>query len=268
VSAAEEERAHTLSFLRRRVNAIRRRNPVLDEIRGVLDESAARYEVRSLLADALERGPGTRVGRELAAPLRRLAAVQQARLARWRKVRPGLEPVRVRGDLQRYRRKLAGFVANLAAADYLLRVRFFLPDIYSLPYTDLAVADAAGRWRPVAERAMVKPPLDDVPYHEVVFPFRMPGAPTAVRIAGYGYGGQGVAFVRVVGRRGREWRPTAIRATGGRVADATHLLTDDLRWCFLGEHDTRRGFMWNDYKRIAHSVEVGLAAVPASGRKA
>jgi hypothetical protein len=47
--------------------------------------------------------------------------------------------------------------------------------------------------------------------------------------------------------------------TEGQVRDPTAALTDDQRWCYLGEREARRGFRWNEYKEITHSVEVNLA---------
>jgi hypothetical protein len=64
-----------------------------------------------------------------------------------------------------------------------------------------------------------------------------------------------MCFVQVDGN-GKTLVPTAITAVEGSVSSPGHLLTDDLRWCYLGDGFIRDGFVVNDARKLVHAVEV------------
>ena len=138
-----------------------------------------------------------------------------------------------------------------------------MPDIYSSPIINISVKDKKGRYVPIIEKRILKPPLEELSYYEYVFPFNLKGIPSSVKIDICGYGGQGISFLKIAGKN-KEFVPEEILKTKGEIYQPSHLLKDNLQWCYIGLHDSTKGFVQNEYRKIPHIVEIKLNSVTTS----
>ena len=133
-------------------------------------------------------------------------------------------------------------------------MRFFLPEATGCAKTKVIAKDAKGNSSLLAE-GVFKPPFIDAAYYDFVFPCRT--VPASIRLEVTGHGGQGVCFVQGDGK-GKTFTPVAIDTVEGNVVSPGHLLTNDLRWAYLGEGYIKDAFVVNDARRIVHAVEIRL----------
>ena len=92
------------------------------------------------------------------------------------------------------------------------------------------------KWTVVDDGIFKHGAQNDGAFYEVWHPIES-GRPVAdCRLISRGYGGQGVTFVEAINRSGR-YLPARILRTAGKVRAPGNLMTDDLRWCWLGEPD-------------------------------
>ncbi len=233
--------------------------PVLQDIAANLLESRVNARVRIFAAQVAARCFGLDAGgwqlaaKEILADITRL---RKARRAQWRASRPGIPAKR----LDEYFRRMTGYVQGLAAhlrrQTHMLVIRWFLPDMYGAPFVGITMLGKRSE-RELLEHVQLKPLVSATPYYEYFFPFRGRGTYRAVRVEIAGYGGQGLAHVKLLTPK-TEMRPMGIGRCEGVVSNPAAVLRDDLKWCYLGVHDAAVGFMYNDLGRVSNSIEILL----------
>ena len=114
-------------------------------------------------------------------------------------------------------------------------LRLFLQDFFGAPRLKVSVV-ADGRDLTIIEGTLKPPSLGEGHtggHYSVMVPFEAPQAPEAIRLEGWGYGGQGVAFVELQSPT-TTLLPCGIRTVSGPVAGAQAALHDDSAVAFLG----------------------------------
>jgi hypothetical protein len=275
VTPYEFEREKAASFLHDRLAPFAARIPsekgrrAFADILLALRREQVQHELRSLLPEicsarcrpdsgnlSLLLARGERV-------LRKIEEISRIRAAQWRQVRPGLKPVGTDNFYRVFRKSVACFLKRARQRKgtwVLLHVRYFLPDAYGAQSVRLSIQyrSSAG-WR-LVYFGVPKPNLADpsqTPYY--MFSHLISGAavPTGLRIESSGYGGIGLAFVEVVTQKG-SYVPRKIRRIQGRVENPELLLTDDTRWCLLGEQDANKAFFAPQVAARKHVLEIAL----------
>ena len=83
----------------------------------------------------------------------------------------------------------------------------------------------------------------------------------SIKIGVRGYGGTGISFFKIVSKK-EKFVPESIINIQGKVENPTYMLKDNLHWCYLGERDSIMGFIWDDYRKVEHSIEVKISQEP------
>ena len=235
-------------------------NSVVEDILITLNEKILKFEVRKLLTNYISNGFLQNEKLEIDSIIRRLKVVEKARIHQWDNHRKGITSDVLKRYFRNLYTDLRKLVSNIETADYFLHIRFFLPDVYSCPFVNLNIKDINGSGICVISNASLKPPMEELSYYEYVFPLKIKRNPLSLRIGVYGYGGQGLSFVKIIGKEG-EFLPKSITDVEGVVLNPTHVLKDNLQWCYLGEHESKRGFIWNEYERINHCIEISFQKI-------
>ena len=142
-----------------------------------------------------------------------------------------------------------------------LNLRFFLPDGYCAETTAITLLYAGGgtREEKLAEGVYKSPDFSAAssPYYTLSFPISPDRPVAAVRIEAWGYGGVGLTWLETE-QKGVRSVPAAIGREEGKISDPQHLLTDDSRWCYLGEPHVNLTFRYGQLAQVRHTLEVLL----------
>lgn len=154
--------------------------------------------------------------------------------------RPGMFPQHGASHyLQAVRDGLAPAWERLARApqpsDWQLLLRLFLPDTHGAPRLRVSARFGADT------RELLfggYKPADTQPgsHYSLQLPFTADTAPDAICLEGWGYGGQGIAFLELHNPT-TTLLPTSIITTAGPVSNPAAILRDDSFWAYLGTTD-------------------------------
>lgn len=150
--------------------------------------------------------------------------------------------------------------------DWLLVLRLHLQDFYSAPYLKVQAfcGDCAQTLFEGCHKNqdIVGPTMGG--FYDLQLAFSSPTPPTAIRLEGGGYGGQGVAFLELR-NSGAVMKPGALSHVDGPVESANALLRDDSAVTLLGNADTLAQMHYPEFARLHGSVEVAMDVSQVSG---
>jgi hypothetical protein len=259
VNPLEEEHARALETILKVLENCGSNNEIIEDTRISVAEKLANYRLRKAVPEYIL----CRIHGEEQIDVKPLLKARQdvfaKRQQQWHKVREGIS-----GRMFDYHKgadkNYYALLENIDKADYFAFVRFFLPDPWGCPWATITVHTDKGEEITVLNKTTLKAPIEDQAYYEYVFPFKAKGRPVSAEIKVYGYGGQGVSYIHVTAKDGRDFVPAGITGVRGQAASPTDVLVDDLRWCYLGEREVFRGFIDQEFGHIPHSIQISLKA--------
>jgi hypothetical protein len=182
------------------------------------------------------------------------------RAAQWAAARPGIVPDEATAVLQALRDGLVPAWERLnrppQSDDWWLILRLWLPDAHGAQRLQVTAISAGGEaevlhgsFKPLATM--------HGPSYTVQVPFTATNPPQAIRLASWGYGGQGITFLEAHSCD-KILRPAGIRATEGPVTHPEAILRDDSLWTYLGHQDYRQAMHRPDMAAERAVLEVAL----------
>jgi len=139
--------------------------------------------------------------------------------------------------------------------EWLLEVDLAMIDTHGAPKCTAEVKIGT-EWVEVSE-GVWKPLGTDHPYAPKLFPARITGEPSALRLTCSGYGDCGLCHVSLR-NRSRRFVPAKVVSTSGRVQDAENLLVDDFRGMRFGLADCTAAFCDQRLSQEESSLELEL----------
>ena len=236
-------------------------NDVTEDILTTMKLESEYYALRGSFAVLLDaaateaaRGKADAAIQASRAQLRRLKAV---RVEQWRKHRAGVTPCHVETYFDKLDEVISALAAELARPQGVLTVTFFLPECYSAQTTDFLLRyEGEAEWRKVGGGVFKQLP-SLAAFYDYKFLTAPDKVPAALRIESHGYGGQGFAFLEIVNRKGR-FVPGSIAAVAGKVENPENIFSEDQKWCFVGERDTRFQYVNPALGDVKHVLELNL----------
>ncbi len=169
----------------------------------------------------------------------------------WHRVAEGLKPA-----WDRLKRKPT-------ERDWWAVLRLFLQDYYGAPRLKVTVTTASKEFAII--EGTLKPPLiagHVGGHYDLMVPFESRSVPDGVRLEGWGYGGQGVAFVELQSPT-RTLMPSAIRAISGPVVRPEAVFRDDSAFAYLGCPDVAAALHLPMLAEERAVLDLGLTAEAA-----
>jgi hypothetical protein len=181
--------------------------------------------------------------------------LRSMRMEEWGEFRKGITPCRYDKMYHDSINVIRGF-PDLVRKHGRMCLRLCLPDQYSAEYCRISLK-YDGKWR--EEKTGVLKCVDNLSeaFYRVFIPVEKTESPEAVRFECEGYGGQGLAYVEIINDAGR-FIPEKLTAVKGKATDPEFVLSDDCKWCFLGDKDTLSSFRNRSLAQAKHSVEYKL----------
>lgn len=178
------------------------------------------------------------------------------KLDQWKLFRNGISPARMEERLARFRENISRIPDTSVEARGLLKVKFFLPDMYNAQKCAIYIEFEDDSIEKVAEGVFKNYELNDT-YFIYKFPYYTNKRPVSVRIESWLYGGLGIAYIEMISDT---WRyvPTALKNVCGNVQAAHHILINDLRFCYLGETDMEALFQMPELTKRKHKLTIVL----------
>ncbi|MFH0796061.1 MAG: family 20 glycosylhydrolase [Candidatus Omnitrophota bacterium] len=274
-SQLEEERAKTAALLIKTLTPFRMKVPlgiprtVLTNILFDLDEELLQHQLRrlvpelydKLLVPSKNRSPILKKVMECTG---NIESLKKRNEERWKRYRTGIQP----NHASRFFEEMAGSFKSILSSIKqgerlwcgILDLYCFLPDRYAAPRTKVLLRfKGSKRWHEIFSGEM-KPDFDEQSFYQVSLPVKERREPSVLRLEVWGYGGQGFRFVEMR-KAGCCFIPKKVIRTEGLVLDSHHLLFDDYRWAYLGEHDVFRTYHTKGIDKTIHSVELELIKV-------
>ena len=115
-----------------------------------------------------------------------------------------------------------------------------MPEYHMHPYWSIYL-QVDGKWVQIASEGYWKAGMRDWANFEKIFPFRLNGTPTDLRIAYHGRGPSSMTYLSVESRDKR-LGPKALTKTEGLVRDPENLLVDNWKSTSFGWPDTMETF--------------------------
>lgn len=138
--------------------------------------------------------------------------------------------------------------------DWWLTLRLCLPDMHGSPR--LSAALTFGKASRTLICGCIKPPdVLGACFYTIHVPFTTAVKPDSVKIEGWGYGGQGVAYVSACNQE-ETLAPRRIRNSSGSVDRAQALLSDDSAFAYLGNADYRAAMLDPSQAEQRGAIEV------------
>ncbi len=230
---------------------------ILEEIVLALRSEQISHELNELLPEFFKSDADIpELATKLNSVIARIEIIGQARVAMWRRVRPGITPCKMATAYENYLKNMRAIPA-LAAKHGSLKVHFMLPDQYSAQTTRIFIKYAGGNaWEKIAEGSFKEFTAYDCFYNRP-FLIDKDKIPVALKIETLRYGGQGFTYFEAENRRGR-FVPAAVRNVTGIVTDPENLLSHDWRWAFAGERDTLKALLNPELAEAVHGFEIEL----------
>ena len=160
---------------------------------------------------------------------------------KWQQWRPGIEPNHIQIKLNDFIDNMRNLLDKIASGNYL-RILFNLPNVYGSMMTTLSLE--SNGMETIVAQGVFKGVSMKQPYFERFFLLDSDLAPSTLRIATHGYGGQGVCYAAAV-IEGKTYGPEKVSASG-KVVNPKFILNDDCTTCWMGEPDAEK--VWRNRK--------------------
>jgi hypothetical protein len=178
------------------------------------------------------------------------------KLEQWKRFRSGLEPAKLKNKFETFKKEFAEFAEKSADVAGLLKVRFCIPDMYNAQKCAFTLEFEDGAIEKVAEGVYKEFEMKDA-FFTFEFPYETRKKPVALTVESWLYGGIGIAYAEIATETA-VFAPAAVAETVGRVTDASNLLVNDLRYCWMGESDMAELFRTPSLASRKHSVRLLL----------
>jgi len=187
--------------------------------------------------------------------LKKAKQLKNKRKKQWLKHRKGITP----RHTDSYFDKVIAMLQDLKKIKPtgLLTVGFFLPEPNSAQSTTFYMKYKGRKtWQKISSGVYKQLPCKDA-FYTYSFPVSAKGTPERIRIESRGYGGQGLAFVKIE-QKNACYVPKSTTKLKGTIEHPKNILEDDDQWCFIGHKDTRSAFLNPDLAETIHSMELVL----------
>ena len=181
------------------------------------------------------------------------------KLDQWKRFRKGISSVKIEKRFSEFKDKILKLAELSSKAAGVLKVKFFLPDMYNAQKCKFTLEFEDGSSEKAAEGVFKSYELNDA-YFTFKFPYYTKKKPVAVTVESWLYGGQGIAYLEVISEA-KSFLPTAINNVKGNVQSPHHILVNDLRFCYLGETDMEVLFQMPELVRLRHGMNIILKEV-------
>lgn len=229
---------------------------ILDDQIPAVEELIVSYELKNAMIQQLDYGCDEKSMAEVKKSFDRYLEIFRGREKAWDTLRNGITP-------NVFSEKLPGIEARFAKAvkdlenGAFLRVRRTHCDWYGMPKTRISFR-LNGEWQ-VAIDGNFKPEDSEIQcfehFHSIDRKFL---DADAVRIEHNGYGGVGICYL-ALRDNGRTLKvPGRILDHENMIHDPQFILTDDLRFCFLGNQNMRETYEDQSLFPVMHRVDIEL----------
>lgn len=181
---------------------------------------------------------------------------QKKKLDQWKRFRDGLPTAKIENLFTGFSKEILNLAETSAMAAGVLKVKFFLPDMYNAQKCAFTIEFEDGSSEKVAEGVFKNYELNDA-YFILKFPYFSNEKPASVKIESWLYGGIGIAYLEAVSNTGC-YIPVCIKDVNGEVKSPQHILIDDLRFCYLGETDMEALFQIPELAQRKHRMKILL----------
>jgi len=178
------------------------------------------------------------------------------KLDQWKRFRKGISSAKTEKRFFEFKNKILELSESSLKAAGVLRVKFFLPDMYNAQKCAFHIEFEDGSTEKVAEGIFKNYELNDA-YFIYKFPYYTNKRPMAIKIESWLYGGMGIAYFEVVSPEAC-YVPVCVRDVKGNVQSPQHILNNDLRFCYLGETDMSALFQIPELTKRKHGVTLVL----------
>ena len=178
------------------------------------------------------------------------------KLDQWKRYRDGLPSAKIEMRFTGFRREILKLAETSARAAGVLKVKFFLPDMYNAQKCAFTIEFEDGSTEKVAEGVFKNYELNDC-YFIFKFPYYTDKEPVSIRIESWLYGGMGIAYLEAISGEGL-YLPVAIEKVQGNVQYAHNILVNDLRFCYLGDTDMESLFQMPELTQRKHRLKIVL----------
>jgi hypothetical protein len=138
----------------------------------------------------------------------------------------------------------------------LLRVRFCLPDQYSAETCVINIRYGKD-WVQIADGVFKNNENHEEAVYEHLFFIDKNKTPEALSFEVCGFGGQGICFAEVFNAKGH-YTPGKLISIKGTIMSPESILEDDLKFCFMGEPNTRKAYQNRKLADERHKLEISL----------
>ncbi len=178
------------------------------------------------------------------------------KLEQSKRFRDGLPTAKIEKEFTGFRKEILKLAETSAKATGVLKVKFFLPDMYNAQKCAFTIEFEDGSMEKVADGVFKNYELNDC-YFIFKFPYYTDKEPVSIRIESWLYGGMGIAYLAAISGEGL-YLPAAIEKVQGNVQDAHNILVNDLRFCYLGDTDMEALFQMPELTQRKHILKIVL----------
>ncbi|MCM8805022.1 MAG: family 20 glycosylhydrolase [Candidatus Omnitrophica bacterium] len=253
ISPLEEQYFRSMKLIYEILKEENTENKILDDIKIELKEQILKFELRKQLYENLFSNET----KKIKSLLKELDKIKNEKMGKWDVYRKGI-PCKIELYYNSIKEKILKFLKLKNKSNHFLFLYLFLPDIYGAPNLSFSICDKNKNWKKIFENLNLKPVFPEDAYYCFIFPFNYHNYINSVKIEVCGYGGQGITYLKIIDKNRNEYIPDSIKETQGIVENPTELLTENLRWTYLGTREIKIGFKWNEYREVNHSIEVNL----------
>ncbi|MEI8248365.1 MAG: family 20 glycosylhydrolase [Lentisphaerota bacterium] len=178
------------------------------------------------------------------------------KLDQWKRFRKGISSAGIEKTFTEFRNKVLELAETSAKAAGVLKVKFFLPDMYNAQKCKFTIVFEDGSTEIAAEGIFKNYEMNDA-YFIYKFPYYTTRQPVSVRIESWLYGGLGIAYLEIISRKSCFY-PVSICNVKGNVQSIQHILVNDLRFCYLGETDMNALLQMPELTKRKHGLTLVL----------
>jgi len=276
-SQFEQERAKETDLLARVISPFKEKTKsglarkILEDILVALEREILQHRLRVLIPEIYERYCTSPLKKsdslltEVKQCLKSINTLIEKVKEEWRVFRPGIKPNHASRSFEDMSKNFNTLMSAMEQENRtergILNLYCFLPDRYSSPRMKISIRfKESDAWEEVC-CGIFKPLFDEESFYQVSFPVAGTKTPEMLRLEVWGYGGQGFRFVEIINSH-FHYLPETIVKTEGVVLNVEHLLYDDYRCSYLGEHDVFRTIYTSKPKNAKHIIELSLKHEP------
>lgn len=179
------------------------------------------------------------------------------KLDQWKRFRKRIPSAGIENIFAEFKKGVLELAEKSAKAAGVLKVKFFLPDMYNVQKCAFHIEFEDGSSEIVADGIFKNYEMNDA-YFIFKFPYYTNKRPMAVKIESWLYGGMGIAYLEAISNES-SYVPMCIRDVKGYVQSPQHILINDLRFCYLGETDMNDLLQMPELAKRKHGLRVFLA---------